>query len=496
MQGSAPTATVAANVAFDTPLTVSASQDNALDLEFDLGNPAFIVQHVAAGTGATIWAVNFAGPIRRRPLHDVRRLVLRQMYGNVTAVASDGSALTIDREFPTVPVVSPELAVATSEALTIEADSTDGTIVYDVDAGTHTVVGNFSTLASRVGEQMRIAARYQPDGSLVAVRIWTSKQFDSVWLSPEGHVLHVDPSTDVITIQNGSGIAVPVLVDANTQFFFRQPWNPAADAMPIATGTAFLANHDLVRGFKVHVSVVDPLATPLVAQSVDIETAAFGGAISAADTTGFTYTRNFATTTDDYTDTLYFVSPSTPNGSDASGNAIDGFKWWNFAYPTVTDSGPTAIGDFDQATGGGVDFGGTVGTVVARGASDALWNDPANPNGWSVPAAVLLPSRLPLGEVANGLANGQFTMTVTDGVTAATIDVGTTAGSATLVYQIDRSNGIVTVSPVDVTTSAGLATLTQALTAGTKVRVYGIPQANGTLKAYVLSYFTGTEPAN
>ena len=46
-----------------------------------------------------------------------------------------------------------------------------------------------------------------------------------------------------------------------------------ADATPIGTGTAFLANHDLVRGFKVHVSVVDPLATPLVAQTIDIETA-------------------------------------------------------------------------------------------------------------------------------------------------------------------------------------------------------------------------------
>jgi hypothetical protein len=38
----------------------------------------------------------------------------------------------------------------------------------------------------------------------------------------------------------------------------------------------------LVRGFKVHASVVDPLATPLVAQTIDIETAAYSGRISAA----------------------------------------------------------------------------------------------------------------------------------------------------------------------------------------------------------------------
>ena len=496
VQGNAPNATVVANVAFDTPLTVNANQDDALDLEFDLADPAFIVQHVAAGTGATIWAVNFAGPLRRRPLHDLRRLVLRELYGDVTAVASDYHSITIDREYPTEPIASPETAVTTTQSLTILADATDGTIVYDVDTGTRTVVKDFSTLTTLVGKQLRFAARYQQDGSLVAVRIWASDQFDRVWLSPEGHVLHVDPSTDVVTIQNGSGIGVPVQVDANTQFFFRQPWNPAADATPIATGTAFLANHDLVRGFKVHVSVVDPLATPLVAQSIDIETAAYGGAISAPSATGFTYTRSFATTTDDYAVPIDFISPSTANGSDQDGNAIDGFKWWNFAYPTVVDSGASAIGDFVAATGGSVDFGGTVGTVVARGVSNAVWNDPANPNGWSARTAILLPSRLPLGQVANGLVNGQFTMTVAGGVTAATIDVGTSAGSATLVYQIDRTNGIVTVSPVDVTTSAGLATLTNALSAGTKVRVYGVPQADGTLKAYVLSYFTGTEPAS
>ncbi|MDE2305364.1 MAG: DUF4382 domain-containing protein [Gammaproteobacteria bacterium] len=494
--GTSPNATVATNLSFDTPLTVNANQNNQLDLEFDLANPAFIVQHVVAGTGSTLWAVNFSGPIRRHPLRDARRLVLREMYGDVTAVATDFGSLTIDREFPTEPAANPETAVPTTDALNILADATNGTIFYDVDAKTHTVIKDFSSLASLVGKQLRITARYQQDGTLVAVRIWASSQFNNVWLSPEGHVLHVDPNTDVVTVQNEDGKGVPVVVDANTQFFFRQPWNPAADGTPIATGTSFLANGDLVRGFKVHVNLVDPLATPLVAQSIDIETAVYAGAISAPGSSGFTYTRQFATSTDDYTFTIPYVSSNTANGSDASGNPISGFKWWNFAYPTLLDSGANAIGDFVAATGGSVDFGGTVGALSARGASYAVWNDPANPNGWAAPAAVLTPSRLPLGAVATGLSNGQFTMTVSGGATAATIDVGTSAGAATLVYQVDRSGGVVTVSPVDVTTAAGLTTLGNALTAGTKVRVYGIPQADGTLKAYVLNYFTGTEPTN
>ncbi len=494
-QGAAPNMTVATNIGFGSPLSVAANQNNQLDLEFDLADPAFIVAHTPIGGGTTLWAVNFQGPVHPHPLRHVDRLVLRDMYGEVTGVASDYSSLTIAKEYPARPITNPETAVAGGQSLTILADATNGTLFYDVDAKTQSVIKDFSSVGSLTGKSVRITARYQQDGTLVAVRIWASSQFNSVWFSPEGHVLHVNASSDVVTIQNSSGRGVPLVVNANTQFFFRQPMNPAADATPIGTGPAFLANQDLVRGFKVHASVVDPLATPLVAQTIDIETAAYGGTISSPGTSGFTFTRSFPTASDDYTFTLGYISSTTANGSDANGNAITGFKWWNFAYPTTADTGANAVGDFVAATGGSVDFGGTVGAVTARGLSDAVWNDPANPNGWSAAAAVLLPSRLPLGDVANGLVNGSFTITVPGGATAATVDVGTTAGAATLVYQVDRTNGVVTISPVDITTSAGLSTLANALTAGTPVRVFGIPQANGAIQAYVLTYFTGTQPA-
>jgi hypothetical protein len=96
-----------------------------------------------------------------------------------------------------------------------------------------------------------------------------------------------------------------------------------------------------------------------------------------------------------------------------------------------------------------------------------------------------------LGFVSNGLTNNVFTMTVLGGATAGSVAVSTVSGSATLVYQVDRTNGIVTVSQVDITTSSGLAALTSGLAAGTPVKVYGTPQADSTLKAYVLVYFTG-----
>ena len=494
-QGMSPNLTVPLKVNFESPLVVTAGQSNALDLEFDLAHPAFLVSHVPPGVGNTLWAVNFDGPVHHRPLHDLTRLVLRHLYGDVTAIATDSSSITVTREFPTEPAVNPQTAVATTQSLQILADATNGTIFYDVDAKTRTVIKDFSGESSLPGKSVRIAARYQENGTLVATRIWASSQFNNVWLSPEGHVLHVDTTSNVVTVANESGRGVDLTVDGNTQFFFRQPQNPGSDSMPIATGTAFLAKHDLVRGFKVHASVVDPLATPLVAQSIDIETAVYDGKISAPNTTGFTVTHLFRTATDDYVHTLDYIANATANGTDASGNAIMGYKWWNFAYPTMLTSGTNAIADFISATNGSVDFGGTVGAVPSRGISFGTWNDPANPDGWSATASILMPSLLPLGFVSTGLVNDAFTMTVIGGTTAATVDVGTMSGSATLVYQVDYTGGIVTVSAIDITTSSGLASLTAGLAGGAPVKVYGVPQADGTLKAYVLAYFTGQAPA-
>jgi hypothetical protein len=492
-RGASPNLTVPIAVAFDSALVVTANQNNALDLEFDLAHPAFIVGHVPPGASATLWAVNFDGPVRHHPLHDLTRLVLRHMYGDVTA--TDTSSITITKEFPTEPVVNPETAVSSNQSLNILADAANGTILYDVDAKTKTVIKDFSNESSLAGKSVRIAARYQETGTLVATRIWASSQFNEVFVSPEGHVLHVDTTNDVVAIADESGRAVDLVVDASTQFFFRQPQNAAADAVPIGTGTTFLTNHDLVRGFKVHASVVDVLATPMVADSIDIEVAKYDGKITMPGASSFTYTRVFRTASDDYSYVMSYIDSATANGTDDSGNPILGYKWWNFAYPTVLNSGMNAITEFVDATNSSVNFGGLVGAVPSYGTSYAVWNDMANPGGWSAAATVLMPSILPLGFVASPLANDSFTMTVAGGANAATVDVSTTMGSATLVYQVDRTNGIVTVSPIDITTAGGLASLTSGLAMGAPVKVYGVPQADGSLKAYVLTYFTGDAPA-
>ncbi|HYB60493.1 MAG TPA: DUF4382 domain-containing protein [Methylomirabilota bacterium] len=491
--GNAGSLTVPVNVNFVSPLVVTANQSNALDLEFDLSHPAFLVAHVPT-SGSTIWAVNFNGPVRHHPIWDITRLILRHIYGNVTSVSQDNTSITVTRDFPVEPVAATETAVPTAQSLNILADSTNGTLYYDVDAKTVATIMNFSSIASTIdGKFVRVAARYQPNGTLVAVRIWASTSFNRLWISPEGHVLHVNTTSDVITVEDELGIGVPLTVNANTQFFFRTPWKAVADSTPIGTGTAFLSN--LKRGFKVHASVVDPLAVPLVAQTIDIEIARFDGSISGANLTGFTYTRTFNTASDNYTVTLLYISSTTPNGSDPlTGSPIEGYKWWNFAFPTLVTSGPGAPSAFESATNGSVNFGGSVGLFPAAGESFATWNDPVAASGWALPWTVLLPTTVPLGTAATSFSNNSFTLAETGGTLDVPVNLDATSGSATLVYQVDRTNNIVTITPVDITTTAGQNTLSDNLVTATPVKVYGVPQANGSIKAYVVIYFTGVKP--
>lgn len=480
-QGSSGSLTVPVTVDFKSPLTVSSTSSNALDLEFDLAHPAFIVGHQPPGAGTTLWAVNFTGPVRHHPIADIRDLVLRHMYGSVTAVATDGSSITITKDYPTLPVQSPETAVTGSQSLNILADSSNGTIYYDVDAKTSTTVTSFASLSSLSGKYVRIAARYQENGTLVATRIWASSSFNSVYLSPEGHVLHVDSTNDTVSVLNEAGQPVQLTVNANTEFFFH------GGSTAIGTGTSFLTSQNLVRGFKIHASVVDPLATPLVAQTIDIETAAYSGVISNPTGSSFNYTHDYLRTTDDYAVTLDYISSSTANGKDASGNAITGFDFWDFAYPTMITDGSSAISDFQAATSS---------SIAATGVSYATWGDPANSSGWSAPQSILLPVPLPLATVTTGLVTNGSSSTLTAtplaAASAITVDVSSTSGSATLVYQVDRSNGIVTVSAIDLTSTSGMTSFTDAMTAGTPLKIYGVPQSDGSLRAYVITYFTGT----
>jgi hypothetical protein len=190
---------------------------------------------------------------------------------------------------------------------------------------------------------------------------------------------------------------------------------------------------------------------------------------------------------------LNYVAANTPNGKDAHGNAITGYKWFN-EDSDVVDSGATAIPDFITATSGTVNFGGTAGTLQPSGHSYAVWANSANPTGWSSLVTALEATPVYATVAANFASatnGGNFGITVNGGTNQVTVHVSSVAGSTTEVYQVDKTGSIITVSPQDITTSAGLNNTAANLVAGTPVHIYGEPQADGSIKAFVVEYFTG-----
>ncbi len=501
-------------VTFAEPLVVptaaaAANGTPAVNLEVDLNHPAFIVAHVPPSSGTTIWSVNFNGPVKHKPSGDIRRLVLRHMYGTVASVSSDNTSLTFTKDMPHVPIVVPESGVATNQSITVLADGTNGTLLYDIAAKTKSTIMDFSAASSVIstGKFVRVAARYQQNGSLVATRIWVGPTFNSVWLSPEGHVLHANISGNTIVVSNELGQPVPMTINSSTQFFFRQPENALADVTPISSndGLAFFHAGNIVRGFKVHAQA-DVTTSPMTATTIDIETAVYQGKITSS-ASGVGFTKTFNTPTDNYTGpstgVMSYISSLSANGSDPiSGSAITGFKYWNFAYPTIVDSGSTAISDFVNATGGNVSFGSTAAyTFNAHGATYARWGDPADPTGWTVPLMVVEQTNTPKGTASSlsppSAGISTFTMTIPGGSQAVTVDVDSNSGQPSLVYLVSRTGDVVTVTPLDITVAANLATLTGDLAAGTaKVQVSAVPQVDHSLKAYVLTVYTGTLPIN
>lgn len=509
-QGTSPNATVPLSINLVSPLTVTSGSSNALDLEFNLRHPAFIVEHEPASATTPTWAINFNGPVRHHPRPDLTQVVLRHTYGQVAS--STNTSITIERSFAVRPVTTPETATTiASDTLPIQIDATNGTIFFDLDNMTApTTLTSFSTVTADFANSpyVRIAARYQSDGTLVATRIYLSSSFDKIWENPEGHVLHVNTTTNNMWVTTEDGNAKEIAIGPNTNFYFQ------SSNTVIGTGTAFFDAKtpgglpNLARGFKVNVTI-DPLsaATPPVALSVEIQIARYDGSISSPTTTDFDYTRTFAMADtrggkDNYTGSLGYIKSTTANTAPG-GVAVDGFFWWDFAYPTLPDTGANAVSDFVNATDGSTNFGGTVGTLQPYGLSNSTWNDPNASDTWSALWTVLMPVAAPLGTVSSAFSSTTNTFqykvplptaapTNTPAALPVTVDLATTSGSATLVYDVDRQGGVITITPEDISNSSTLTTVGNALVSGVPVKVFGVPQIDGSIKAYVLFYYTHT----
>lgn len=475
--------TVAVQVPLATPLTAQdGASPKALDINVPLARPSLILPHAPTDNNPTLWAVMFAGAINTHAVADISSLVLREVYGTVGTVSTDGLSLVVQTDDPTEPVVAPESARPSGQSLSILVDTANGTMVYDLDSNTEVTVSNFAAAAAlTAGRYLRIEARFQPSGGLVATRLWVSSQFQSVWQSPEGHVRQIDREKGTLTIENEAGHLQTVDVTDSTEFDFQ--------GHAIGSGTAFLASGSIEPGFKVHVGALIPGKSRSAAQSIDIEAAIFSGAISDVSSSGFTYSSQFQAPTDNYTLALDYIGASSLNGTTADGEPIQGYDYWNFAYPSEIAYGPSAVADFELATQG---------PLSSQGISVAHWADPANPSGWALASTMLIPTPLGLATVQAGLvSNGilsSLSVLPSGASTPVTAELINASGSAPLVYQMNRGKGGVRVTPVDITTAAGLAQLTSALQVGTEVRVFGLPKSDGTVQVYTLVYYTGVNP--
>jgi hypothetical protein len=420
------------DVTLNAPLVVDANGSNAVDLDFDLGHPLFIVDRAGAGpSGSDLYLVNFERCVRHRPHPSLAGFLLRDLRGSVASQTTTSLTVTTEHK----------------GTKTVAVDTTNGTIFYDLDAMPVTKsVANVVPAGLTNGKFVRMTARYQGPGQLTAVRVWyTTDPAKLRRFSPEGHVLAVDTVANTLKViwnptAGGSLAVTTVNVDAGTNFF----WHGGS---PLATGTAFLAH--VQPGFKVQMTVADPAAPGLTATNVDIERAVYGGDLGlAGGNTGLTY-----------------ANPAYGAASPVSATFGTPFAWWNFTYPTLADT--TSANLVTLLSG--------LGATPAKGMSTLSWN--ATNSDWDANTCILMPIRqagtitAPFGGTAMG-----FTPT---GGSAEIVTLSSTPGSSALVYQVQIQAGIVTISPVS---SANWGT---ALASGTNARIFAVPTPAG-LQAYVV----------
>lgn len=108
--GGAGAMTVTIPVTFPAPYVVSATSRTQapLQVDFSLLNPAFVQSQTPVTHDPTLWAIDFQGAVSGQPISDITSLVLRQMYGTLSAVAADGKSITVTRDYPLKPAATPE----------------------------------------------------------------------------------------------------------------------------------------------------------------------------------------------------------------------------------------------------------------------------------------------------------------------------------------------------------------------------------------------------
>lgn len=409
-------------------LVVTANGSNAVQLDFDLAHPLFLMQ-LPDGT----WVMNLQ--VKHRPnvngMAGVAQLMFRHRKGTIASVGTSSFVIHTDG----------------GNDLTVNVDA--GSWFFDADTKT---LGSLAGLAA--GKNALVSLRMQPDGSLWAVRVWYSVNPLPAW-TPEGHVYGVDQINGLLKVSSASGVQRTIAIDPDTAFTYHV-------SQTIGTGSAALAN--LWTGFKVQVQVKDPLASPMHASSVNIQRAVDGGRISSASTSSFTYQHTSGDRTHQY---------------------ASAFNWWYVGFPGASFTSVTDFASACSGMGSGM-MGSTMGDLQARGLSDLVWN--GTTSAWDANNAIFMPVALPQGTISSSFNGGQLGFTFVNSASASqtvTVSLNTTIGMQPMVLEVVNQAGVVTVSPIAVT-----AWSTKLITSA-KARVAVVPKPDGTFAAYAVVVFTG-----
>lgn len=466
-------------ITFQAPLVVTTDHGSVLDLAFDLSRPTFLVDH---GTPTyNRWTLDFDGVMGQRSITDPSQLILNPIAGSVASVAGDGTSMSLTQVFKAEglsPVTVPQL-------LRIRPDTGNGTLCMDLASDTSKIVKDFGSLSGILSTTpVVVAGRFQADGSVMASRVWIGGVANSGGglLSIDlldGHLLYPQPDSNWLLIEGEGRNDSPwthgwgglyVTLDAQTQFFLRDPAHPQAEAIPIGTGPSLLSSGLLTKGFRVFVHARLTGSTQL-ARTVDILAARFSGNPSAVTGTQFTCTIPQGT----------FVGD--PGAEIVNLPFANGFTWSNY-----TLGAPAGL-DFAGFAGLSVDFGGTAGAFGPWTSTGAVWGDAANPGGWSAQNTEFQALRLPDGSVASpwvaSLGGGSFGLSLPGGTQTVTVDVGTATTLAYINYGINAPSGGfgINITPMDLTTAVGLSSFQLWLARGWPVRVFGYADGAGHITA-------------
>jgi hypothetical protein len=445
-----PTWMVLPSIKLSQDLVVTQGSAGAVAVDFDLSSPAFIVEHDT--TSATpLYVVDFgaSGVFRHAPAAALDAHYLHHHRGTVASVASDASSFTLTTDH--------------GKTFTIHAGSAAvPTCFYDLDQAPVSALSSNNVPSTLVpGLDVACSARYQDDGSLVAVRVWYTAAAGTLpsW-TPEGHVAKVDAANGILYVLDPSGNAVPYTISQTTRWFWKG--DPSTDISG-GQGLAFLPNVD--RYFKVHVTVADPSATPLAAASVDIQRAFAEGTLTSADASGFSYARTWGDGT---------VSRHALGFSGT-------FSFWDFTFPSSASSDLTA---FQAEATSGIILDTSEQEYLPFGESSLGYAGGSEV--WDAQDLIFMPTAISshAQDVVVAYAGGAMTVKAKDkGAVGVAVTLDATPGDQPLVTLYARSGSAVAVTPLDSTQWA------KNLTKGAEVRVYGVPDGKGHLKAYYINIY-------